>query len=235
MADDAPGFDRPGLGFSPSVLAPGQLAWEQGLPSWSRNTDGGIRSDQYTADSLLRLGLGENIELQFGGSLYNHLQQRGDGQGYSSHGRGDSSLALKVVLPSSDAQWNWALLGGVEFTNGARDFRNMRRQYSLALDANQQLDDRHALGYYAQWQRMGGQSRYLVAANYSYALTSPLNVYGEAAAQHDPVLGNGSLLGIGLAWRIASRLQLDGWCRHRLAGHADQWQAGLGFAVAFGR
>ncbi len=235
MADNSPGFDRPGLGFSPTVLAPGQLAYEQGLPTWHHNIDGGVRSDQYAADSLLRLGMGENLELQLGGSLYNHLRQRGNGQSYSSHGHGDSNLALKLALPSSNANWNWGLLGGVEFTDGARDFRNARRQYSLALDANRQLDDRHVLGYYAQWQHMGGQSSYLAAANYNYALTTQLNVYGEAVLQHDPANGNGSLIGTGLAWMSGSRVQLDGWCRHRLGGHADQWQAGLGIAVVLGR
>jgi hypothetical protein len=30
-------------------------------------------------------------------------------------------------------------------------------------------------------------------------------------------------------------VQLDGSVRHRLAGHADTWEAGIGVSVYFGR
>src|SRR6202012_1616933 len=44
----------------------GSVIYEQGLPTWTLNHDDGVRSSQYTTDSLLRIGLGANLELQLG-------------------------------------------------------------------------------------------------------------------------------------------------------------------------
>ena len=56
-ADTNPGYDRPGLGFTPVALAPGAVTIEQGLPDWTRGSQDGTTSSLYTADSLVRLGL----------------------------------------------------------------------------------------------------------------------------------------------------------------------------------
>lgn len=228
-ADDNPGYDRPGLGFTPAVLQAGDVTWEQGLPDWNR-AEGG--SSQYTADSLLRLGLGGPLELQLGTS-YNRLYPNPAGTG-ASYGRGDSSVAVKFALPAAGA-FSWGLLGSVEFTDGARDFRNDRRQYLLGADFNWQLDSRNALGMYLQDVRAGGRDSSLLAFNASHALTSTLNGYVEVAEQHDADTGAGSMAGAGLAWQVTPRVQLDGSIRHRLAGHADTWEAGLGVSMYFGR
>jgi hypothetical protein len=42
------------------------------------------------------------------------------------------------------------------------------------------------------------------------------------------------MAGAGLAWQVTPRVQLDGSFRHRLGGHADPWEAGLGVSVYFG-
>jgi len=229
---DNPGYDRPGLGFTPAVLHAGDLTLEQGLPDWSRGQGGGTASSQYTADTLLRLGLGGPLELQLGSS-YNRLQPSPTGGG-ASDGRGDSSVALKFGLPASGA-FSWGLLGSVEFTDGARDFRSDRRQYLLGAAFNWQPDTRHALGMYLQDVRAGGRDGSLLALNASHALTPALNGYVEVAAQHDIDTGNGDMAGAGLAWQVTPRVQLDGSFRHRLAGHADTWEAGFGVSVYFGR
>src|ERR1700761_8533008 len=76
---DPPDFDRPGAGFATSVLPAGGVALEQGVPDWSREPDdNGVLQGKYTADSLFRVGLGGPVELQLGGSLWNHLY--GDGE-----------------------------------------------------------------------------------------------------------------------------------------------------------
>src|SRR6185437_2331196 len=103
-ADDNPGYDRPGLGFTPAVLGTGDVTWEQGLPDWSRCRDAGVASAQYTTDGLLRVG-------------------------------------LKFALPATGA-FSWGLLGSVEFTDGARAFRNPQRQYLLGADFNWQWNAR---------------------------------------------------------------------------------------------
>jgi hypothetical protein len=229
-AGDAPGYDRPGYGFDPTPLAPGGFAFEQGLPTWTLDHDGGVRSSQYVTDSLLRVGLGADMELQLGGAPFARLDQRGAG---TVRGHGDDSLGLKLGLPSGKADWSWGLLGTVEFTDGTPGLRNDRRQYTLGLVAQQQLDETRQWSYYAQMQRTGDQNGLLAAADYGYAINDRWSIYGEAAAQHDGGR-NGLQLGNGLTWLPNPRLQFDAWWRRRVAGHADDWEAGFGVAVAFG-
>jgi hypothetical protein len=231
---DGASFDRPGLGYSPQVLPAAGLAWEQGLPDWSRSHDQGVNYSTYTADSLLRLGLGHALELQLGGSPYNWQRQSG-AQNLRSDGHGDSTLGLKWALPSPSASWQWGMLGSVEFTDGAQNFRSDRRVYLLGLDANQQLDDDNALGYYAQWERSGGADDYLLSASYSRSLGEQFGVYAEAAWEQQTGFGIGTAAGAGLIWQPSPRLQLDASFRHRLSGRADEWDAGLGISMYFGR
>ncbi|KRE94976.1 hypothetical protein ASG87_16990 [Frateuria sp. Soil773] len=232
---DGPGYDRPGLGFSPTVLAPGTVAFEQGLPDWSRDRQDGASQSQYAFDSLLRIGLGHALELQLGGSPYNRLYQHGAGPDRTSHGRGDSSAGLKLALPSADPALQWGLLGSVEFTDGARDFRNAQRQYLLGVDVNLQLDERNGIAAYLEQLRQGGHGGGTLALSDSFAVTSALALYAEAAWQHVPAGGSGTLAGAGVAWQPTGHLQLDGSFRRRLGGRIPEWSAGLGLSVYFGQ
>lgn len=233
-ADGNPGYDRPGLGFAPAVLQAGDVSWEQGLPDASRDREDGVTSTQYGADTLLRLGLGGPFELQLGGSPYNYLRQTGTGGHYRSHGRGDSTLGMKFALPASGA-FSWGLLGSVEFTDGAPDFRNPRRQYLLGADFNWQWNARNIAALYLENVRSGGHDSRLLAANDGYALTPTLNGFIEIALQDDTGSGHGSRAGAGLAWMLTPRVQLDASARHRIGGHAPEWEAGLGVSAYFGR
>ncbi len=231
---DNPGYDRPGLGFTPVVLNAGDLTIEQGLPSWSQDQRGGVSSIQYSADSLLRLGLGHSLELQFGDSLYNHLQQTGAGTQLEDTGRGDSSVALKLLLPSPSTSFNWGLLGSVEFTDGSRNFRNSKQQYLLGLSASQQLNAGSSIGTYLEDVRSGGRDSYTAVINHSQALNKSLSLYVEAAWQREAGSATGSLGGGGLAWQATPRLQLDAGFRHRLSGTLPDWWAGLGISMFLG-
>lgn len=226
-ADDNPGYDRPGMGFTPAVLRAGDATWEQGLPDAGHQ--GG--STLYSADGLLRLGLGHALELQ-AGSSWNEWHAPG---GDRRHGRGDSSLGLKFALPAGDGRFSWGLLGSVEFTDGARDFRADARQYLLGAAFNWQWDARQTLALYVQNVRAGGRDSPLVAVSDGFALTPALSAYVEAGWLHDAGAGSGGMAGAGLAWMATPRVQLDASARHRLAGTVNDWEAGLGISVYFGR
>lgn len=227
---DNPGYDRPGLGFTPAVLDAGAITLEQGLPDWSLSRDGsdGSSSAQYTADSLLRLGIGHALELQLGSS-FNRLGQGG----MVEHGRGDSTLGMKFALPAH-GNFSWGVLGSVEFTDGARDFRNPYRQYLLGAAFNWQLDRRNTAALYLENVRSGGQDSRQLAVNDGYALTSTLNGYVEFDVMDVAGAGHGSRAGAGVAWMLTPRVQLDASMRHRLGGVAPAWEAGLGVSVYFG-
>lgn len=231
---DNPGYNRPGLSFSPSVLDAGAVTFEQGLPDWTRGRDDGTTSSLYTADSSLRIGLGHQFEVELDDSFYNHLHSTGSDGSDGSTGRGDSSVALKYALPSSIKQMTWGLLGSVEFTDGQRAFRNDSNQYQLGLAVNWQFDSKNTLGGYINDARLGGRDSETFALSENRALTSQLSAYVEAAVEHDPDNGNGTLAGAGLAWAVTPNVQLDASFRHRISGYANDWEAGLGASVYFG-
>jgi hypothetical protein len=218
-----PGYDRPGLGFTPAVLQAGDVIWEQGLPDGSR-ADG---VSQYNADALLRLGLGHALEVQVGTGW-----SRQTGAGARIDGRADTTLALKFA-PAASGKLSWGLLGMVELTDGAPAFRAAQRQYLLGASFNWQRSPSHALGLYVQAVQ-GDAGSQLVAINDGWALSPVLSGYVELAAQHAAGTGYGSLGGAGLAWQVTPRLQVDVGLRHRLGGHADDWQGGAGIAFYFG-
>lgn len=222
-AADNPGYDRPGLGFTPAALRPGDSTLEQGLPDWSR-ADG---ISLYNADTLFRLGIGHSLELQLG-TGWNRLE----GSGLTTDGRSDTSLAVKFA-PSTTGHVSWGLLGSVELTDGARAFRAEQNQYLLGASVNWQRSSDHSLGLYAEAVH-GDTDSQLLAVNDGWAFTPALGMYVELAAQHLDGIGDGSMGGAGLTWQATPRVQLDIGVRHRLGGNADTWQGGVGFAVYFG-
>lgn len=232
---DNPGYDRPGYGFTPAVLGAGDITIEQGLPDWSRDRQDGITSSQYSADSLLRIGIGGPLELQLGSSPWNSLRQSGGGSDSSSQGHGDTVLGLKLALPSSSQAFSWGLLGSVEFTDGAKAFRSARRQYLFGAQFNLQASARNSLGLYLQDIRSGGADSTTVAVSDNYALGKTLTLYAEGAWLHAPDQGSGTIAGGGLAWMITPSVQLDAGLDRRLGGAAPEWQTNLGVSIYFGR
>lgn len=232
---DNPGYDRPGYGFTPVVLGAGDITVEQGLPDWSRIRQGGITSSQYSADSLLRIGIGGPLELQLGSSPWNSLRQSGAGSDSRSQGHGDTVLGLKLALPSSNQAFSWGLLGSMEFTDGAKAFRSARRQYLLGAQFNLQANERNSLGLYLQDVHSGGADSTTVAVSDNYALGKTLTLYAETAWLHAPDQGSGVVAGGGLAWMITPRVQFDAGFDRRLSGTTPLWQANLGASIYFGR
>lgn len=232
--ETVPSYDRPAFGFGTSALPAGGFIIEQGLPDWSLNKQDGVRSSQFMTDSLLRIGLGGDLELQLGSTPFNRLTQRAGGVSQLSTGRGDTILSLKVAPPSSNPQWSWAMLGTVEFPDGASGIRLPQREYTLGVTVAQQLDDRNTLGYFAQWQRMGVHGTYQLAGNYGYALSKTWGVYTEMVALHQSGR-TGGLIGAGLTYLPNMHLQWDVSFDRGFVGTAPAWMAGLGVAFYFGR
>jgi len=231
---DNPGYDRPGYGFTPVVLGAGDITIEQGLGDWSLDRQTGVSSSLYSADSLLRIGIGGPLEVQLGSSPWNSLRQSGTGNDNSSQGHGDTVLGLKLALPSSNQAFSWGLLGSVEFTDGAKAFRSNYRQYLLGAQFNLQVNERNSLGLYLQDVRSDGTDSNTVAVSDNYTLSKTLTLYAEAAWLRAPDQGNGTVAGGGLAWMITPRVQFDAGFDRLLSGTAPEWQANLGISVYFG-
>ncbi len=232
---DNPGYDRPGLGFTPVVLSPGDVTLEQGLPTWTRDQDKASIQSQYTTDTLLRLGVGGPFEAQLGTSPFNAVHDIESGTDSWSHGRGDTVLGLKFAPCKADATLTWGLLGNMELTDGSPSMRNAHKTYLLGADLNWQLSDYDGVGGYLERARNDNDHRTTVALNESHLLDKAVVGYVELAQVRETGVGSGTQAGAGVAWLVNHRVQLDGGLRGRVAGHAQQWMVSLGVSVFLGR
>ncbi|PTN53424.1 transporter [Stenotrophomonas panacihumi] len=223
-ADDDIAFDRPGIAFGTDVLAPGQFAWEQGLPDYSRDDSGGATTGQYTLDSRLRLGLGARLELQV--AVDSYVWQHGDPR---AHGGGDSQLALKWALPSSNDDFAWALLGTYSAGTGRAAFsEGAARDVGMSLAWS--LPQGRGVGLYLDVGRGSDGTSWMVSPNYTLHDDGRWMTYVEAGfaggAEHERQLGGG------VAWHLRPKVQLDASLLRGLDAGSTDWQAGLGISFA---
>ena len=142
----APGFDRPGIGFSTSIMPANSVAVELGLPdfSYSKQKVAGQteRSSVYQADVLLRTGVGGNAELQLGWQGPMWSRSKSAGQTQRESGYGDTSIGLKVAVPLPVEALSLAFLAGSTLTTGDASFGADKRTASVGSTLNYQLNDR---------------------------------------------------------------------------------------------
>ncbi|CAE1135079.1 transporter [Xanthomonas euroxanthea] len=226
QAEDAPAFDRPGIPFAAEVLQPGAFAWEQGLPDASTDRSDGQRTTQYTADTLLRLGLFQNVELQVGSDSYNW--QHGGGE--RVRGGGDSHIGLKVALPSQSDSFHWAALGSYSVPTGSPAFSDGYAR-ELGVTASWDLAQQRALALYVNYARDSDGHTWTFSPNYTFFSGEHFSSFVEAGfdtgSEHSRVAGAGG------AWQLPHAMQLDVSVLRGLTSESPDWQGGIGLSIAF--
>ena len=99
--------ERPGLGEPPCTLEPGSFAVDLGLVDWTLERDSETRTDTILAgDLLLRMGVADHAEIQFGWTPYGHVRMRDRASGQVSRvaRAGDVTLSLRRNLMHPDGQ-----------------------------------------------------------------------------------------------------------------------------------
>lgn len=81
----------PGISFATDTIPLGSFAWEMGLPDASWDESDGVRTTTWMADTLLRFGVIDALELQLDADSYGGIRQRGGG-GRSSESGGGGGL-----------------------------------------------------------------------------------------------------------------------------------------------
>jgi len=228
-ADDLQ-FDRPGIPFSPSTLGRGGFAWEQGLPdvSWERS-DGGIQRE-YDAGTVLRLGLSDRLELQLSSDTQVWRRDTGP-DALRGHGAGSTTLAAKVVLPSSRESFAWALLAQADLDSGSRTYGSDDHLRSIALTGEWTLPQDRALALYAQLADSRAGHSWTFAPNYTFVSGEHWQAYVEAGIGHGP--DSTRAAGAGMAWMLGQHAQLDVSLLRGTAADAPDWQGGLGLSIGF--
>ncbi|WP_425479585.1 transporter [Xanthomonas floridensis] len=226
QAEDPPAFDRPGIPFAADVLQPGAFAWEQGLPDASTDRAGGQRTTLYTADTVLRLGLAQHVELQLGSDSYNWQH----GGGTRVRGGGDSHVGLKVALPSRSDSFHWAALGTYSVPTGSPAFSDGHAR-ELGVTASWDLAQQRALALYVNYARDDDGHSWTFAPNYTFFSGEHFSSYVEAGvetgSEHSRVAGAGG------AWQLPHAMQLDVSVLRGLTSESPDWQGGIGLSIAF--
>ncbi|MEG2803241.1 transporter [Stenotrophomonas sp.] len=232
---EPPAFDRPGLGFAPTTLPRGSVALEWGLPSLERDRDdAGSRTEQYSSDLTLRIGLAEQVELQAFSTPWNQLRVRPRGApSQRTQGAGDSGLAVKIALPTASDRHALALLASSTFATGSRDFSEGGTQYALGASYEYAFDDRWSGALYANATRGAGPDSVTWSPSLSLAMTERVSGYLEAGFTHTRGEPGTALAGAGLTWRVSRALQLDASFDLGLDHDSPDLQAGLGVSFLF--
>lgn len=223
-------FDRPGIGFSTSVLAPGEFAWEQGLPDVERDTADGVHTRTQTFGSLLRIGLGASLELQLAGEPHVRMAARSADARTRAHGAGDTRVGLKWALPAS-GDLEWALLAQYGLQTGSQDLRPERHARSLAATVGGETAGGRGYAVFAGYAQDDAGSGWQLSPSLTLFDGDTLSTYIEAA------VGSGAAEGVvaggGLTWQPRERVQFDVSVLRGLDDAAADWAGGIGLSVGF--
>ena len=210
-------------------------AWEfffrAGFSGFSALVRWRYKTTVYSAGTNLRIGLSETVELQVGTALFNHQKAEVSGVSESVNGRGDSSLAVKVALPSSSKTFSWAVLGSVGFATGEDPFTAGERQYDLGTTLNFNVNDSYSTAFYVNVTRFERENTYTFSPSLSFAVTDTVGAYVEAGVSHMKQSPNSAVAGGGITWMVTPAVQLDVSADFGLNSASLDIQGGLGISV----
>lgn len=227
-----PAFDRPGIGFSATTLPADTFAWEQGLADVEQSKDAGVEQTLYSAQTLLRAGLTQRLELQLELAIYNHLDISGE-ESTSYSGVGDTGLALKYALPSPVDGLDWTLRGGATADTADEPFTLDDTLYFLGTSLEWPLSDTQSLSFYLNVSETDGETMVAVSPGYNFSLTDTVAAYVELGytrfendGENDDVVG-----GAGVTWMVTDVVQLDVYADAGLTDNSTDLLAGFGVSL----
>lgn len=213
---------RPGLGTAPCIVDQGHMLVEVGLADWTVEDTPDARTDTILAgEMLIRYGLTDVDEVQFGWTAFGHVREREKATGgvIKVQGSGDISLAYKrslrhpdgnelsiaiqpfVTLPVGgsaigDGDWSAGLLLPISFDVSD----HVQLQVTPEIDASVDEDGhgRHAA--------FGGVAGLGLAINETIGVTLELS----ALREQDPAGRSTELLaGVSGTWQPGANWQFD--------------------------
>ncbi|WP_242107713.1 transporter [Luteimonas aquatica] len=230
-SEEPPAFDRPGIAFATDTLPRGAFAWEQGLPDASTDRSGGVRTTTWTADTLLRLGLGDGIELQLGADAFGGVNVRGRGVRERAHGGGDGHVGMKWAPATASDAFSWAMLATASLPFGKAPLGGGGHDYDLGVTCSWALPAQASVSLYADRSWGDGGRGWMFSPSLSFPLGGEVGGYVEAG------YGTGAartrVAGGGVTWMATERLQLDASFLRGLDAQSPDWQGGIGMALLF--
>ena len=187
--------DRPSKATSACTVPKGMLQLETDIVNWSRDSDGGVRTDTilYTSP-LLKYGLTDSTDIEASITPYETIHTRDSTGSTSTRSVGDLYLRVKQRLTSSDAEAQFALEPFVKIPTAKLGIGNRKVEGGLvatgvftlpngfSLTVTPEIDDLENTG-------LDGHHIQLVSAfNVGKTLSSKLTVSAElwTAQNYEP-------------------------------------------------
>ena len=207
--------DRPGLGTPACTLDAGHVQLELGLADWTLDRQGGDRSDEVDAgDLLLRIGVADHAELQFGWTSYGWARERAGGVVSRAHGTGDLTIAFRRNLLRPDgAGTTVAIMPYATLPTGGQAIGAGTWSAGVEVPFGFDLSDAVSLEFAPRVEATADEDR------------------------HGPHLSFGSVAGVAVdlspVWNMTAELEADR--DDDPSGHSTQELAGLSFGWTPGR
>ena len=208
--------DRPGIASSTCTVPASRVQVELAV-DWSFQEEGGDRSDTLLAgDTLVRVGVGERTELQFGWTAYGRVRDRTAGIRSSDESAGDAMVGVRHRFfeqgdVSAAVQGRLLLpVGGSAIGAGDWGF-DLEVPVEISFGSSYLLFT-PALGTTPDADRRGRHLSYGMAAGFGFNLSERLSTQLDLALyRDDDPLGASTeaVAGLGLAYAVSNNLQLD--------------------------
>lgn len=236
--------DRPGLGTPACTVAPGRIIVETELADWTRDDSGGVQTDRWLfVDTLVRIGIADAAELQFGWTPFGHQRERSVA-GIDRAGRvGDVTLGAKINLASPDGggfsaavlpqltlpvgpppigagDWGFSLI--VPLSYALSDTLQLQASPELDAAVDADGDGRHA----AYGTTVG------LGLSLSDAVSAAVEV--QVICDRDPAGGaTQAFAGLSAAWQPGDDLQFDAGANLGLNDASDDLELYVGVSRRF--
>lgn len=145
--------DRPDTTESAYTVDAGHFQAELSLVQYTHNDDGGVETDAFSVmPSNLKIGLLNNVDLQFVFTPYEHVRTRADGASDTARGFGDNTeIRLKINLWGNDeGDTAFAIMPFIKLPTGSDDLTNDHVEGGIILPLAVSLPNEFSLGLMAE-------------------------------------------------------------------------------------
>jgi hypothetical protein len=235
--------DRPDATESPKTVDAGHVQVEFSFGDYVRDEQGGVKTETSTVLPFnVKLGLTNNIDLQFVVDPYVHQRIRSGAGRDTSEGFGDTQLRLKFnVWGNDEGKTALAIMPYVQLPTAADDLGSDHVEGGLIVPLTVELPHGFKLGLMAEFDIVRDEDddgygvEFLHTVNVSRTIVGDLGGYVEYIGIAPTDTGGGylALLGTGLTYGLSEDVQLDFGMNFGLSDHADDFNvfAGMSFRL----
>ena len=235
--------DRPTKATSACTVPQGMIQFESDIVNWTRNSDGGVRTDVTLYSSpMLKYGLTDSTDVEASITPYETITTR-DTAGMSKiSGVGDLYLRLKQRLTGSDAKAQFAIIPYVKIPTAKLGIGNRKVEGGIVGTGVFTLPDGFSLTVSPEVDALldsdghGHHAQFVGALNVSKTLSSKLTASAElwSAQNQDPAGHIGQYSAdFALAYLAGPTLQLDAGTNIGLNRATPNVQAYAGISTRF--